>query len=195
MLYVTRHGQTDWNRIRRYQGATDIRMNETGREQARRVRDGLAHVRFDRVVSSPRNRAIETASIITGLPPDEIEISPALAEAELGDWEARYEEGIIAELGDAYFAWTEHAGLIPPPNGESLFHVMARLYEPLEAWLAEAVEKNVLIVAHQGTNAALLMLITGSVSKESAKAFRRNNSQVDVIDPATRSIVKTLVFE
>ena len=195
MLYLTRHGQTDWNVIRRYQGATDIMLNDKGREQARAVQIGLKDIKFDRVISSPRIRAIESASIITGLDTSNIETFDELGEVGLGDWEGLYEEAIRSEIGDEYDAWRKHAGLIAPPNGETLFHVMARLYEKVEEWLNDAKLKNILIVAHQGTNAAILMLITGLVGCKYAKLYRQTNSQVDVIEPETRTIVKTLVFD
>ncbi len=195
MLYITRHGQTDWNLYRRYQGATDIKLNEKGREQAHAVKEGLKDIKFDRVISSPRIRAVESASIITGMEVVQIETYEELGEAGLGDWEGRYEESIRAELGDKYDDWRQHAGLVAPPNGESLFHVMARLYLLVEEWLEDAKNKYVLVVAHQGTNASILMLITGLVGCKYAKLFRQTNSQVDVIDPVTREIVQTFVFD
>jgi len=181
--------------VRRYQGETEIPLNDTGRAQAEKIREGLADVVFDRVISSPRKRAVKTAMIITGLSENEIEKNQSLTEASLGDWEARYEEAIASELGEAYDVWKSYAGLIAPPNGESLFHVMARLYEFVEEWLEDARKKNILVIAHQGTNAAILMLITGRVSREAAKEFRRKNAQVDIIDANTRKIVETRAFD
>lgn len=195
MLYITRHGQTDWNVVRRYQGATDIKLNDKGREQAHAVEEGLKDIRFDRVISSPRIRAVESASIITGLDASQIETYDELGEAGLGDWEGRYEEAIRAEIGEKYDEWREHAGLVSPPNGESLFHVMARLYLKVEEWLDDSRDKNILIVAHQGTNAAILMLITGLVGCKYAKLYRQTNSQVDEIDPETREITRTFIFD
>lgn len=195
MLYLTRHGQTDWNLYRRYQGATDIKLNEKGREQAHAVREGLKDIKFDRVISSPRIRAVESASIISGMEANQIETYDELGEAGLGDWEGRYEESLRAELGDKYDDWRQHAGLVPTPNGETLFHVMARLYLKVEDWLSDAHDKNILVVAHQGTNAAILMLVTELVGVKYAKLYRQTNSQVDIVDPKTRKIVKTHVFD
>jgi broad specificity phosphatase PhoE len=194
VLYLTRHGQTDYNLNRRYQSRTDVPLNETGIEQARSLARGLAGTKFARVISSPMNRAVETAAIITGREASEIETDEVLLEAALGDWEARLEADLIAELGDSYFKWQAMGGLFAPPGGESIYSVMARLAEPAEKWIEEARERDILIVAHQGTNVAFLMLVTGRCGKQAAEDFRQKNGQVDIIDANTRKIVRTLVF-
>ncbi len=181
--------------MRRYQGATDIPLNETGVEQARRVAAGLSGVQFARVVSSPRSRAITTASIISGLPPEKIEIADALREGSLGEWEAKLEADIVAEIGDEYDRWRGHAGLIAPPGGESLFHVMARLYPFVEEWLEYSLESDMLAVGHQGGNAAVIMLALGVCSRDAAVKYRQRNGQVDVIDARLRKIVETKFFD
>lgn len=181
--------------MRRYQGATDIPLNETGIEQARRVAAGLSGVKFARVVSSPRSRAVTTASIISGLPPEEIEIADSLREGSLGEWEARLESDIVAEIGGEYEKWRGHAGLLAPPGGESLFHVMARLYPVVEEWREYSKGNDMLAVGHQGGNAAVLMLVLGVCSREAAAKYRQRNGQVDVIDARKRLIVETKFFD
>ena len=63
-LYIIRHGQTDWNRIRRLQGRTNIPLNEWGRRVANLTREGLEDVSFDIAFTSPLVRAKETAELI-----------------------------------------------------------------------------------------------------------------------------------
>lgn len=64
LLYLVRHGETDWNAQRRIQGSTDIPLNATGRAQAASTAVLLERRRFDAVVASPLSRAYETGSII-----------------------------------------------------------------------------------------------------------------------------------
>ncbi|TWX40767.1 histidine phosphatase family protein [Frigoribacterium sp. ACAM 257] len=88
LLYLVRHGETDWNRARRIQGTTDIPLNDLGRAQAADAGGLLARRSFDRVVASPLSRAAETGSIIAarlGLPAPEL--VPAVAERRYGDAE------------------------------------------------------------------------------------------------------------
>ncbi|MDN4607829.1 histidine phosphatase family protein [Sporosarcina highlanderae] len=67
MIYVVRHGQTDWNKERKMQGRMGLPLNEDGIEQAEELKGKLQQVKFDFVYSSPQERAVETAEIITGV--------------------------------------------------------------------------------------------------------------------------------
>ena len=61
VLYVVRHGETDWNKVKRVQGHTDIPLNEYGRHLARETAKGLKETRIDLAITSPLIRAKETA--------------------------------------------------------------------------------------------------------------------------------------
>ncbi|QFT87598.1 Putative phosphoserine phosphatase 2 [Bacillus sp. THAF10] len=67
MIYIIRHGQTDLNKERRMQGRKGLPLNKTGLEQAERLREKLKHISFNAVFSSPQERAVQTAEIVTGL--------------------------------------------------------------------------------------------------------------------------------
>ncbi len=88
LLYLVRHGETDWNRARRIQGSTDIPLNETGRAQAAHTGRLLARRHWDGIASSPLSRARETAQIIgRELGIDDIEILDDIVERHYGDAE------------------------------------------------------------------------------------------------------------
>lgn len=63
-IYMIRHGQTEWNKSGRLQGQTDIALNENGRELAAKVGQALKRIPFDRVISSPLIRSVETAQLV-----------------------------------------------------------------------------------------------------------------------------------
>ena len=65
MIYIVRHGETDWNILKKLTGQTDIPLNLNGIKQAKEVREKLKNIKFDYVFSSPLKRAYETAKIIT----------------------------------------------------------------------------------------------------------------------------------
>ncbi|WP_061809289.1 histidine phosphatase family protein [Rossellomorea vietnamensis] len=67
MIYVIRHGQTDWNKEGRLQGRRGLPLNEEGVRQAENLKQQLSHISFDYVFSSPQKRAQETAEITTGV--------------------------------------------------------------------------------------------------------------------------------
>ena len=63
-ILLTRHGQTEWNLLKKVQGKADIELNETGIQQAETTRDSLKEERIDLIVCAPLKRAIQTAEII-----------------------------------------------------------------------------------------------------------------------------------
>ena len=137
-LALIRHGQTDWNRDLRLQGSSDIPLNDTGREQARKAVELLAASEWDVIVSSPLGRARETAQIIAdGLG---LELGPAydlLTERDYGEGEGATEE-VIAER------WPnkEYPGL------ESVESVGDRGTRALEQIAADFGDARVIIVTH-----------------------------------------------
>ena len=87
-IYVTRHGQTDYNKKELMQGRIDIPLNETGMEQARATKAKLGDIKFDAVYASPLTRAIQTASIIGDIDPSDIIKDDRIIEADFGKYDA-----------------------------------------------------------------------------------------------------------
>jgi len=87
MLYIMRHGKTDWNGLHKLQGRTDILLNEEGRSMARKARDEYRDIRFDICFSSPLKRALETAEIFLDGRDVPIIIDDRLKEMSFGDYE------------------------------------------------------------------------------------------------------------
>jgi uncharacterized phosphatase len=124
LIYLVRHGETDWNRARRIQGSTDIPLNDTGRSQAARSGRLLARRSWDGIASSPLSRALETGAIIAnevGIAADEIEVLEDLVERRYGDAEG-LDDRELARLfpGDA-----------PVPGRERREDVAARVIPAL----------------------------------------------------------------
>jgi uncharacterized phosphatase len=137
-LAFIRHGQTDWNFENRLQGASDIPLNDTGRQQARDAVARLAGTDWEVIVSSPLSRARETASIVAaGLG---VELGPAydeLIERNYGDAEGATAEDIAEKWPDKQY-----------PGLESLDSVVARGRAALTRIDAEFGDRNTLIVCH-----------------------------------------------
>ena len=88
-LYLIRHGETDYNKMKRNQGQIDIPLNEYGRELAEKTREGLAEVPFDLCLCSPLSRARETAEIILEGRDIPIITDERLIEISFGRYEGR----------------------------------------------------------------------------------------------------------
>ena len=87
VLYVVRHGETDWNKVKRVQGHTDIPLNEYGRHLARETAKGLKETRIDLAITSPLIRAKETAQIILGTRQIPLLEDPRIKEIGFGEYE------------------------------------------------------------------------------------------------------------
>ena len=83
-LLVVRHGQTDSNAERRYQGATDVALNATGVRQAEALAQRLRAYEIDVIVSSPLERALQTARIIARTLPGDVQVMRQFAERSMG---------------------------------------------------------------------------------------------------------------
>ena len=70
ILFLIRHGETDWNRARRVQGREDIPLNKTGKTQSRRTAEAMRYTDLDAIFVSPLGRAKETAAAIASYHPD-----------------------------------------------------------------------------------------------------------------------------
>lgn len=144
-LYIARHGQTDWNVQHKAQGRTDIPLNETGCEQAQKLRNNIKDIRFDAVYASPLKRAAETAQIATD-GRYEIIYDDRLKERSFGDFEGQEINGWVeatgVDIGDLKL--NSNVGSIEPVRD-----VLARTKDFLDDIKAKHGEdETILIVAH-----------------------------------------------
>jgi probable phosphoglycerate mutase len=183
-LYLVRHGQTDWNREKRFQSTTDVPLNETGLAQAWQIRSELEKrgVVFTLARSSPLVRAVDTARIIIDGTDTPYAPEPGFMEVSLGDFEGRLEADLRAEMGPAYDEWREKQYTVAPPGGESIIDGAERVRQYLEPLREAATLGHVLIVAHQAVNMAIKVAISGRKDITSAASFRQDNNEVDVWD-------------
>lgn len=145
-IYLTRHGQTDYNVGRIMQGRSDIPLNDVGRSQAGARREAVKDVEFDAVFSSPLVRAIETASIISGRDQKDIITDERIIEASFGKYELKgyYTMGLPMML---YWSFPE---IFPAPKGVETIAEMVKRTSSFLRELEQGDYENVLIVCHGG---------------------------------------------
>ncbi len=136
-VWLVRHGETEWARLGRHTGLTDIPLTETGRAQARAVGGRLAGQHFALVLTSPLSRAAETAAL-AGFP-------DAIADPDLQEWDYGALEGrTTVEIRGDFPDWTIWRG--PWPAGETVDQVGARADRAIAR--ARAADGDVLVFAH-----------------------------------------------
>ena len=145
-IYVTRHGQTDYNKSRMMQGRSDSPLNETGIAQAKARRESIGDIKFDAVYASPLIRAIRTAEIIGNVSREEIITDERIIEADFGKYELMgyYKTGLRMM---AYWSFPE---LFPAPEG---VETIKEMVDRTSSFLRELEKKdyeNVLVACHGG---------------------------------------------
>ncbi len=154
-LYVIRHGQTEWSRVGRHTGLSDLDLTEVGVGEAGELREVFAGHRFAGIRVSPLLRAARTAQL-AGLAP--VTVDGDLVEWDYGGYEGLTTAQISEQLGRDWSVWTD--GVVPgvaatpggrPTPGESVEQVGARVDRVIEQVSADLAEGDVALVAHAHT--------------------------------------------
>lgn len=193
-LYLVRHGETDSNLNGILHGNTDVPLNEKGRGQAQLIAARLAELsHLDRIVSSPLQRALNTARAIqqaTGLP---LSIHEGLREMNFGDAEGEAFEALGETYPEESNRFLDPSNLDARyPNGESRREFFQRVETTLDDIATTYLGEDVVVVAHGGLIAAALSVIF----RESANNWRERpieNTSLTHIEFATDGPVAHLV--
>jgi probable phosphoglycerate mutase len=164
VLYVARHGETDWNAQVRWQGHTDVPLNETGRAQARALALALRGAGLVGVVASDLSRAHETARIVAvQLGVSVAYVDPELRERAFGVFEGLTREECESLHPEAWGAWLESKR--PPQGGEPHEALAARIVAAVERVAVRVATEGApaLIVTHGAALRALVAAATGTV--------------------------------
>lgn len=147
-IYFVRHGQTEWNIERRYQGSGDSPLTEQGVNQAKALSKHIQHVHFDAIYCSPKGRAQKTAKIVRGNRDLEIITVDDFQEINVGVYEGRLYDEMKDENPELYHAFWESPDLFLPDTGESFTDVINRTYPALLNIVNTNPGKRILIVSH-----------------------------------------------
>lgn len=148
-LIIVRHGESEWNRIGRYQGQSDAPLSDLGLRQAEALALRLCDEPLDVIFTSSLQRAAKTAESIARYHRDTpFEHTPALLEIDHGDWQGLLADEVIERYGDGLREWREHPTRAQMPNGESFSNVLKRVLDFKEQLCVEYSGRNVLISTH-----------------------------------------------
>lgn len=157
MLYIIRHGKTDWNVRHKLQGRTDIPLNEEGREMARRAHDEYFNIHLDVCYCSPLIRAKETAEILLGGRNIPIITDERLSEMAFGIFEGKENsfEDKDCPINELFFSPGTY--IAKEGYGESLDELFERTGSFLKEILPMAeAGQDILIVGHGAMNSSII---------------------------------------
>lgn len=156
-VYLTRHGQTEWNLEKRLQGHGNSPLTEFGINRAKELSKRMKDIKIDKIYTSPIERAYRTACIVRGDKDTEIKIHEGLKEMNFGDYEGRTTEDVMKENPDWDISAIMRGNLeMRAPNGETLGEVRKRVNSSMKDILEENEGKSILIVGHGITLKAIL---------------------------------------
>ncbi|WP_427050919.1 histidine phosphatase family protein [Paenibacillus sp. TC-CSREp1] len=168
MIYIVRHGQTDLNKEGRLQGRLGMPLNEAGIHQAQVLRDELKSIKFDYVFSSPQERAIQTAEIVSGL---KAVIDKRLDVFDLGEADRLRREEVIM------------SGSIPDPSLYKGVEEIKMFIQRVFHFMSDAEEKfsgentNILISGHRCTTGCMGAYFLGIPEDKNVLKYSSDNGK------------------
>ena len=160
-LYLIRHGETDYNNALRFQGQTDIPLNQKGIEQAEKAADFFRDIPLQAIYTSTLIRAKTTAEIIAGVKGMEVQETDALREMSFGIWENMNSKDIQKKYAKEWKDFFASPARTTIPQGESMLAVQKRAYPTVQEILDRYPEGDVAFVAHGGIIRVLMCTMLG----------------------------------
>lgn len=158
-LYLARHGESDWNVERRWQGNADRPLTDLGRRQAGQLAERLASTPLDAVYSSDLLRARETAAAVARRQGLEVRTLAALREVDVGSWSGLTREEVEERFPAAFATWREGGhGWV---DGEAYEDMAERVVTAVLEIAGSHPGGSVLVVAHGGPIRALHAVALG----------------------------------
>ncbi|MGA0933059.1 MAG: histidine phosphatase family protein [Candidatus Nanopelagicales bacterium] len=149
-IAIWRHGRTSWNAEQRFQGQTDIELDEVGIAQAQRAASMLASLPPSAIISSDLTRTRQTASPLVAITGIEPAYDEGLRETFAGEWEGKTRPVLLEEYGDDLHRWSADPLMRAGGHGETRVEVADRVVAAIDRGLAGLPDDGVLIVVTHG---------------------------------------------
>ncbi len=172
-IYVIRHGQTDYNVRKLFQGQMDINLNEVGKKQAEETAQKFEGVKIDNIISSPLSRAYKTAQYISKVTKTPIEIEEGLKERSFGQMEGKEnrEDCNIEMMLD----YERNYDLYEIEPIQEFFN---RVGICLEKIISKYKNRDIVLVTHAGVTQAIEFYFNGMPADKNLEAYALKNCEV-----------------
>jgi broad specificity phosphatase PhoE len=191
-LWLVRHGQTDWNLEKRYQGQTDIPLNQTGIMQAKELSQSLGNEKFAAIYSSDLIRAKMTADILAEKLELTVQIDKRLREVNQGEWEGKFVSEVRACFSyqnDDEFKLTRTV----PPKGERVTELAERVAAAVDDISRRHPNEKILIVAHGLAVATLICQSKGIPLTDAYEQIPKNAREIIITWEAGQNAPKDII--
>ncbi|MGI5858739.1 MAG: alpha-ribazole phosphatase [Tepidanaerobacteraceae bacterium] len=180
-FFLVRHGETIWNRERKYQGQSDVPLTDEGRIQARSLSERLKDEKIDVIYASDLGRTIETAEIISEHHGLEVVPASLMRELSFGIWEGMTYDEIIQKWAKEYNKWQDDPYNEKPPEGETLSELCERISKFLMKAAQDHPDGRILVVSHAGPIRAILSVLL-NLKQDFFWKFKISNTSLTIIE-------------
>lgn len=180
-VVLWRHGQTDWNLANRFQGHSDIPLNQTGIDQARKAAPLLFGLRPSKIISSDLIRAQQTAQELANISRLPIHIDPGLRETNGGKWEGRTGAENRADDYEKFVNWLDGNDEPAGDFGERRSEIALRAVTSIESALNNEIE-TLVVVTHGGTARIIIGKMLGLPMTQWASIGGLSNASWSILE-------------
>jgi probable phosphoglycerate mutase len=191
-LFLVRHGESEWNKLKKVQGQKDIPLTEKGIEQAKLIGKRLINEGIEKIYTSDLKRAYDTASIIGKMLNIEVIPSKELREINFGIWEGLTSDIIKSKFSKKHELWLKNPEMLKVEGAESILDLQLRAMNEINKIISDENIDNVLIVSHSAT---LKAIILGLLNMDIGyfKNMTLNNVSLSIIEFRQYNRVLTLL--
>jgi len=163
LIFLIRHGRTEWNKKEIFRGHLDISLDEIGKAQAEATGRVLQEVNLGIIYSSPLTRALQTAHIIKKYQSEDVKIVPHAGFLDLsyGKWEGKTHKEVRETYPELYQLWEREPHKVMIPGGETLSRAGERSWQTLQYIFSIYKGSFIGIVSHRVINKLLICKILG----------------------------------
>ncbi|MBU5437593.1 histidine phosphatase family protein [Tissierella sp. MSJ-40] len=190
-LYLIRHGQSEWNELKKIQGQKNTLLTQKGKKQASLLGKRLIDENIDIIYSSDLVRAFETANIIGEVIDKDVIPIKDLREINFGPWEGLTTGELHKQFKEEHLIWMKEPHNLKMQGLETLEELRERAMKCIEPILLENNDKNIAIVSHSAT---LKTLILGLLDMDLSfyNKISLNNVSLSIIECRDYNRVLTL---
>ncbi|MEN8799000.1 MAG: histidine phosphatase family protein [Flavobacteriaceae bacterium] len=180
-ILLIRHGETEWNRLRRFQGHSDLPLNSKGNSQAQALARALKNEAIDAIYSSPLKRAVETAIHIGKFHPSAPLIKESgLKEMNLGEFEGIEAQQWAAQHQEFRKAWEHNPVDLIMPGGESLREVQLRAIDTFERISGSYESDSTLLICSHNFVIVSLLCIVSNIPLNQFRKLRQDTAALNI---------------
>ena len=160
-VIIVRHGRTEWNRVERFRGRSDLELDDVGMKQAEATAERITEWPVATIYSSPLRRALTTAKILARRFDLGVDPLSGIIDIDYGEWQGISPEEAAIKDNSLYTKWLESPNMVKFPGGECLAEVRQRAASAVDALIVQYPDAAIVLVTHRVVCQILILNFLG----------------------------------